>query len=407
MGKSTQTMREKPAKPSDDFPLFPHGSGQWAKVIRGKTHYFGSWANPSAAEEKYLEVAEDLHAGRTPVPKAGNDPTVRDVANAFIKAKRKKLDNGKLSPRTFIDYDATCKLLVKELGNHAVRHLTPTDFTKLHDKLSGNYSSESMRGMITQIRGVFKYAAGQDLIAKVPKYGEDFVIPDQKELRMERAENERKHGKRMFEPEELRKVLAAASPPLKAMTLLALNGGLGNSDLSEMPMSVIDLKTGWCDYPRVKTAVPRRFPLWPETLAAVKEVLAQRKPPENPEYANRLFLTKFSQPWVRFDVVDETNHGKKTVKAKQDDAISKGFNKLLKELGLKRAGLSFYTCRHVFATIAGDAVDQTACDLVMGHADPKVGARYRHSISDDRLRNVVNHVRTWLFEEPKSVALCE
>ena len=75
----------------------------------------------------------------------------------------------------------------------------------------------------------------------------------------------------MFEAEELRRLLDASEPVVKAMMLLGLNCGFGNSDYANLPQSAIDFENGWVDFPRVKTEIHRRVLLWPETVAALRE----------------------------------------------------------------------------------------------------------------------------------------
>ena len=64
MANSTSNRRRtKPSKPTDDFPLFAHANGQWAKKIRGRTHHFGVWADQTAVDF-IMGHADESMAGR-------------------------------------------------------------------------------------------------------------------------------------------------------------------------------------------------------------------------------------------------------------------------------------------------------------------------------------------------------
>jgi hypothetical protein len=74
-------------------------------------HYFGAWADPDAALQKYLEQKDDLLAGRKPRPDT-EGLTVKEAANAFLNAKQALVDAGELSPRTWSEYSAMAVELV-------------------------------------------------------------------------------------------------------------------------------------------------------------------------------------------------------------------------------------------------------------------------------------------------------
>ncbi len=387
MRKSTKKPR--PGKPRPDFPLFPHQSGRWAKKIRQKLVYFGKIAGDEkgqAALARWLEQKDDLLAGRKPRAKR-DEMTIGDLCNDFLTSKARLVASSELSQRTLRQYHDTCTLIVGHFGrNRVVTDLMAADFEDLRASFAKGRGPVALGNLITVARMLFKYGWDQGLVDHPPRYGQGFNKPSRKTLRVARAAK----GLRMFEASELRAILDAAGSPMRAFVLLGLNCGYGATDIANLSLTAIDQSSGWIDYPRPKTGIPRRCPLWDETIAAVDAAIAARPEPKNPDDAHLAFLTTFGHRWVRTNKV--TAHG-----ATPDDAIGKEFIKLLNVLKLKRAGLGFYALRHTFRTVADESGDQTAANYIMGHHDVSMAAMYRERISDERLRAVVEYVRTWLF----------
>ena len=368
------------AKPYDGFPLSYHPpSGRLYKVIRQRRHYFGYAADWQSALEKYQRERDDLHSGRTPRA-VTNGLTVRDLVNHFLTAKRHQLDTAEITARTFADYHSTCGRIVGVFGKQRlVDDLAADDFQKLRESIAKTNGPVSLGNEVQRVRVVFKYAYDASLIDKPIRYGPTFKRPSSKVLWKARQEK----GQRMFEAADIRRMVENAGIQLRAMILLGINCGFGNHDVGTLPKIALDLDGGWVDFPRPKTAVDRRCPLWPETVAALREAIAQRPTPKDEANNGMVFLTKYGHQWSTDS---------------KSNPISAECRKLLKSLDLYRPGLGFYALRHTFETVGGGAKDQVATSAIMGHADRSVGAVYRERIEDDRLRAVVNHVRQWLFE---------
>ena len=385
---------KKPAKPHPDFPLTPHASGQWCKKIKGRMYYFGKDADE--ALRQYNAIKDNLLEGIDPrTVKPGE--TLGWLCNAFLDSREAKRKAGELSQRTFDDYKATCKRLAKYFGKtRRLDSLGPLDFGPYKAKLQENWNHVTTNNEIGRVRVVLNYGYEIDAIDRPIKTGPGFKKASKKTLKLER----RKKPKKLFTATQIQELVAAADEQLRAMILLGINAGYGNADCGRLETSWIDFDQSWLNEVRGKTAVDRHAWLWPETITALRDVIANRPEPKDASFADRVFITKYGNPWHR----DEQRH----------TPIASSFAKLTKAYGERRWNVgpfcrhsqptgcyqhhvSFYALRHTFETIAGNSRDQVAVDCVMGHVDDSMAAEYREDIDPQRIIDVCSFVRSWLY----------
>jgi integrase len=358
--------------------LTPRNDGRWCKKVRGKLHIFAGTADQ--ALEEWLRVKDDLLAGRTAPPKSGAI-CVADLVNHFLTYKQQLRESGELAPRTFDRYFASGAVLVGSFGrNRPVDDLTSDDFQALRGDMAKRWGPVALGNEIQMARSVFRYGFEAGLIDKPMRFGPGFKKPSAKTLRKSRTAG----GPKLFTPEQLQALLKAATPNMAAMILLGINGGLGNTDLAEMPTTAVDLDGGWLDYPRVKTGMARRIPLWQETVAAIRNAMKGR-----PDTATLLFIGPRGTDYIG-------NH--------KGYRVHQEFTRVADKA--KVAGRTFYDLRRTFQTVAEGARDLVAVQSIMGHAPASgdMSACYRQSIDDDRLRATVNHVRVWLWPAAKKTS---
>jgi integrase len=395
--KSTRSPAAKPArpfrpdKPYKGFPLGATSTGFWQKRIAGRLHYFGKWAKrvdgqlvplPNYGVDEAL-LAYKAHVNGQPVDgKSGAGLTIRDLCNYFLTSKQNLVESGDLATRTFAEYKQTTDILFAQFGrDRLVESLRPIDFETLRAKLSKRWGPVRLGNAVQRVKTVFRYAFEAELIDRLPRFGPQFKKPTKKVMRKHRNEG----GEKVFTADEIRRMLAAASVPLRAMFLLGINCAFGNADCGELPLSAVDLDGGWIKFPRPKTGVTRRAALWPETVEALRLAIAERPDPKDAAHAGLVFITKYGRPWS----TDGTS-----------DAVSQETRKVLDELHINgRRNLGFYGLRHTFRTVADATLDFPAVRLVMGHTDASIDATYADAsrIEDARLRAVADHVHGWLF----------
>ena len=386
----SSTSKAKNGKPR--FPLFQHATGQWAKKVKGKLHYFGKDKDKALAE--WVRVKDALLAGRPRPAETTADSkliTVRELCNLFLDAKDKKVEVNKIKRRSWADYQVECARMVKILGaSTPVDFLIEKDFDDLLEKISKGVKHKTAEGRIMRCRAVFRFGEKRRHTGPILYRMEDFTKPTRADIEREKGDSQK-----VFDASEIRLLLSNAGVNLKAMILLGINAGLGNTDIAALTPDNFDFDTGWMVKRREKTGKARRIPLWPETIEAVQAAISIRK--SSVGDCPFIFLTKQGNPFVQ-PPKQRQDEDEKTRWSIGANPISSEFRKLRTSCGIDGANKTFYALRHTFKTVGENATgNDVAVDYLMGHIDPSVSAIYRQYVLDERLLEVTDSIREWLF----------
>ena len=162
------------------------------------------------ALQRWVDQKDDLLAGRKPGAKWGGI-TVRELCNRFLTAKDNACSSGELSRETWQDYLQTCKRLAEFSGDRLVEDLRGDDFDELRASFATTNGLDGLKNKINRTRIVFKYAHNAGLIEHPVQYGANFKRPSSKAIRRQRTPQ-------MYEADEIRRMLAAATPTWQALT---------------------------------------------------------------------------------------------------------------------------------------------------------------------------------------------
>jgi integrase len=292
------------------------------------------------------------------------------MVNLCLGLKKIKMNSGELSPVTYTEYCSIGKRLIRVFGRETpVEQLGPGDFVRLRGDFQSTHKSiASLKGDIQKTKVFFNFALEEGHIERAARYGQGFKGPSAAVLRKAKLA-----AVKMFSPEQILAVLRVADPTMQAMTLLGINCGYGNHDCATLMVKNLDLRGGWANHPRPKTGIVRRSPLWPETVAALREVVG---------CGGHVFL-KDGKPWLL------RGH---------TSPVAQVFGRLLKANKIEAP--SFYGLRHTFATVALRAKDRDAVKSLMGHAHSTADILEMYNeegVSDERLLAVTNYVHGWLY----------
>lgn len=346
------------------------GKRGWYKRVAGVVRWICS-ASAAPTGDLADQIFEERFYDLNQPAKSSSNMSVEEMFEQLATRKLEQAKAGTMSMRTVRDYADAGARFVEAVGEVQAARAEPRHFTAFARAI-GHYAPSRRSKLVIIVRGAFQWAFEGGMISRLPDFGPDLHGPSKADFRRHKA----KRGVLLYSKEEIRKLLGQAGAQLKAMILLALNGGMGNTDLSSIPKAGIDLEAALLRFARGKTGIDRLIPLWPECVLEIRPLL--KLPGE------RLFLHPSGLPWV----AEESSNR---------DRLALAFTELCTRAKVPNRG--FYTLRRTHRTYADEVGDQRAAAAIMGHDTGDVGGIYVQRISLERLKAITEHVRASCLDD--------
>jgi integrase len=332
------------------------GKGAWYATVDGKAVSLGVRGEGNRPEAMrawhrlMAEVpAEKPQTESTPPKPSASDITVRQLADAFLKAKE-----GAVKPQTHYGYGCLLKAVAGTFGK--VSDLTADAFGKWLRGL--NLSASSKHGIAGAVMTATKWATATGLIPADPLRG------------FKRPRKASRGAKAVITDDVHVRLYNAASAALQPLLTLLWETGARPSELARLTAKDVDLVAGVATLAEHKTdhtGRPRLIYLTPEAVAVLK-ALAERRP------SGALLRNDRGEKWTA-------------------DAIGHAMRRASRRAGVKGVA---YGYRHTYATqaLASGVPDATVAAL-LGHSGTAMLHRhYSHLTSQAQvLREAAARVR--------------
>ncbi|OHB60471.1 MAG: hypothetical protein A2Y12_15340 [Planctomycetes bacterium GWF2_42_9] len=219
-------------------------------------YYFGS--DKKEALQKYLNQAAYLHGNQEDV----QSMTIKQLCDMYLKYQFAKVQANDLTAAHHNEQIASLNKLINFLRQgekiSAISTLDLQNYKRMLQKSA--ISVYRLNLHISILKALFHWARKNDILVNIPNID---AVSRGKIIHK---------GKFIFSSEQISKLLSLADIKMKAMIWLGLNCGFGCTDCAELKWTDVDFTNARVKLPRRKTGIFRNLPLWPETVAALKNV---------------------------------------------------------------------------------------------------------------------------------------